>query len=119
MPKITTPHDRLLLLAWLTFALLAAPVASFAQQGWATACSASASIEEVSLTNYRFSGRALLHRQGTTGIVRARYSVQNTSFPNTPAPPWTTLELGYLDKAAGYVEAELFGVNPCTSAIFS
>ena len=60
-----------------------------------------------------------MHLQGTTGIVRARYSVQNTSFPNTPTPPWTTLELGYLDKAAGYVEAELFGVHVCTSAIFS
>ena len=60
-----------------------------------------------------------MHKQGTTGIVRARYNVVNTSFPNTPTPSWTTLELGYLDNADGYVEAELFGVKVCTSAIFS
>ena len=110
---------KLLVPSLATLALLASPAASFAQAGWASACSASASIEEVSLANYRFSGPSLMHLQGATGIVRARYSVQNTSFPNTPTPPWTTLELGYLDKAAGYVEAELFGVKVCTSAIFS
>ena len=101
------------------FALLAVPAVSFAQAGWGTACSASASIEEHSLTNYRYSGPSLMHLQGTTGIVRARYSVMNTSYPNTPTPPWTTLELGYLDNGAGYVEAELFGVQICTSAIFT
>ncbi len=113
-------RHKLFLVGWLALTLLTGPSVSFAQVvGWSTACSASASIEETSLTTYRFSGPALLHLQGKTGIVRARYSVMNTSFPSGPTPPWTTLELGYLDKSAGYVEAELFGVDPCTSAIFS
>jgi len=110
---------KFVLLGLMFFGLFGSPTVSFGQQGWSTACSASASIEEVSLSNYRFSGPSLMHKQEKTGIVRARYNVVNTSFPNTPTPPWTTLELGYLDKAEGYVEAELFGVEICTSAIFS
>ena len=100
--------------------VLAAPIVSFAQQGgWASACSAGITIEEVSLSNYRLLGCSLLHRAGTTGIVRGRINITNTSVPSTATPPWTTLELGYLDKGAGTVTAELFVADPCTGAIAS
>jgi len=80
MEKKVSFSNRFGFLGLVFSALLVSPVASFAQQGWSTACSASASIEDVSLTNYRFSGPSLMHKQGTTGIVRARYNVVNTSF---------------------------------------
>jgi hypothetical protein len=111
--------NKLLALGLAALALLAAPVASFAQSGWSSACSAGITIEEISLMNYRLLGSSLLHRAGTTGIVRGRLNVTNTSVPNTPTPPWTTLELGYLDKGAGSVNAELFVADPCTGAIAS
>jgi hypothetical protein len=111
--------NKLCTVGWIALALLAPPVASFAQSVWASPCSAGITIEEVSLDNYRLLGSSLLHRAGTTGVVRGRINVTNTSIPNTSTPPWTTLELGYTDKGAGSVTAELVVADPCTGAIAS
>ena len=108
---------KLVLLASGTLAFLAATTAGFAQSGWTSPCSTSATIEEVSVDLYRLLGASLLHRVDALGNVRARYNVTNTSSPSTPTPPWTTFELGYLDTGGGFVHAGLFKVNICTGGI--
>jgi hypothetical protein len=105
---------KLQLLAIATVALLAAPVASFANH-WTSVCSAGA-IDESGFGRFVFSNSSLTFATGATGPVSARYNVTNTSTSNIP--PYTTLELGSLDTSTfGSVHATLYEVTPCTGAI--
>ena len=98
-----------------TVALLAAPVASFAQATWTSVGSAGATIDEADLLIYAVDEGDLSFNPTKGGILNARYNVVNTSNLNQQTPPWTTLEIGYTDaSAAGSVEAFLWEVDPCT-----
>ena len=101
-----------------TVALLAAPVASFAQNGvWTSVGSAGTTIDEADLGIYAVEGGDLFFAPNTTGTINARYNVVNTANVNFEMPAWTTLEIGYTDtNAAGFVKAYLWEVNPCTGA---
>src|SRR5262245_35933147 len=90
------------------------PFSVFAQSGWTSACSAGATIDETSTGLYQVNGAALFFRAGRVGTVIARYDVVNTAVPSVPVPPWTTLELGYIDPIGGNVNATLFKVDLCT-----
>ena len=120
---------KLHVLALAALALLTAPVASFAQfpDSWTSACSAGATIDEVSVPIYAvgpplpsgafIAGLTIAGFPTPVGTVVARYNVTNTSFPPTPVPPWDTLELGYTDTApaAGdMVTATLYSVAKCS-----
>ena len=109
--------NKLLLLALATLALLATPVASYAQSGWTSPCSAGATLDETSLGLYAVNTACLTFRAGRFGNVVARYDVTNTAVPSVVAPPWTIFELGYFDPGAGSVTATLFRVFPCTGQV--
>ena len=94
--------------------LLGTSLSSSAQSGWTSACSAGATIDETSQSLYQTNGSSLLFRAGQIGTVTARYNVTNAAVPNSLAPPWTTFELGYLDRMGGQVSATLFQVEPCS-----
>src|SRR5947207_11311226 len=114
--------NKLLLLRITALALLAAPIASFAQSGWTSPCSSGATIDELSLGLYAVNpfpnNGGLTLRAGRIGTVQARYDVTNTAVPSVVAPPWTTLELGYTDTGAGGVTAILYEVTPCLGPAF-
>ena len=108
---------KLHIIALATVALLAAPVASFATH-WTAVCSTGA-IDEADVDQYAFSLAALTFRSGQTGTIQAKYNVTNTS-QEVNIPPWTTLQLGYLDtSASSSVSAVLFRVTRCTGAVTS
>jgi hypothetical protein len=108
---------KLQLLAIATVALLAAPVASFASH-WTAVCSTGA-IDDADLDQYAFSLAALTFASGQTGTIQAKYNVTNTS-QEVNIPPWTTLELAYLDTStSSSVSATLFRVTRCTGAVLS
>jgi hypothetical protein len=103
-----------------TVALLATPVASFAQftdEGvWTSVCSVGV-IDEANVGLYQFNGSNLFFANGRTGSIIARYNVVNTSNAfGTQQPAWNTFELGYTDIGAGTITAFLYEVNPCTGA---
>jgi hypothetical protein len=103
---------KLHILALATVALLAAPVASFANH-W-TAVPSTGAIDEADLSLYQVNGATLFFASGKTGDIFARYNVTNTSTSAT-SPGWTTLELGYTDTSvSGFVEAIFYEVDPCT-----
>jgi hypothetical protein len=102
-----------------TLALLAAPVASFAQGPngvWTSVGSSGATIDESDLRIYAVDGPDLFFAPNKGGTINARYNVVNTSNPfGTQMPLWTTLELGYTDASpAGSITAYLWKVTPCT-----
>lgn len=99
-----------------TVALLAAPVASFAQTGhWTSVGSAGVTIDEAALRTYAVDGGDLSFAAGKTGTINARYNVVNTANVNLEMPVWNTLEIGYTDLSlAGSVRAFLWKVDPCT-----
>jgi len=103
--------NKLYALGLATLALLAAPVASFAQSGWTSPCSARATLDETALAIYAVNpfpnNACLTFRTGRTGTIAARYDVTNTAVPSTPVPPWTIFELGYFDPGIGGVSATL------------
>ena len=109
--------NKLLILRIGALALLMAPIASFAQSGWTSPCSSGATIDEASQGLYAVNpfpnNACLTFRAGRTGVVTARYDVTNTAVPSVPAPPWTTMELGYVDTGIGGVTAILYEINPC------
>ena len=88
--------------------------ASTTYAGWSAIASTGAiDVKSQNLAETRAS--VLRFRDGTEGIMTARYNVTNSS--DNPAPGWTTLELGYHDndpKVA--VTAVLYQVDPCTGA---
>ena len=114
---------KLLLLTAAALALLAAPVASFAQlPAWTSPCSAGATIDEASLGLYAVGSASLLFAPGMTGTVVARYDVTNTAYPPSPMPPWTTMQLGYFDPPTppgtlASVTAILYRVHMCDGTI--
>ena len=96
-------------------ALLAAPVASFAQNGhWTSVGSAGATIDEADQGIYAVDGGDLFFAANTSGTLNARYNVVNTANINLEMPVWNTLEIGYTDTGAGAVQAFLWRVDPCT-----
>lgn len=100
-----------------TVALLAAPVASFAQNGhWTSVGSAGTTIDEADLGRYAVDGGDLFFAPNMTGTIHARYNVVNTDNVNLEMPVWNTLEIGYTDNGAGSVRAFLWEVDPCTGA---
>jgi hypothetical protein len=105
-------------LVMATVALLAAPVASFAQNGhWTSVGSAGTTIDEADLGIYAVDGGDLFFADNTTGVIHARYNVVNTENVNLEMPVWNTLEIGYTDNGAGqFVRARLWQVDPCTGA---
>jgi hypothetical protein len=109
---------KLYALAMATVALLAAPVASFAQGYgvWTSVGSSGATIDESDLRLYAVDGENLFFAPNKVGTINARYNVVNTSNPfGTQMPEWTILELGYTDASTlGSVTAYLWKVTPCT-----
>jgi hypothetical protein len=98
-----------------TVALLAAPVASFAQATWTSVGSAGATIDESDLQIYAVDSGDLFFNPTKGGILNARYNVVNTSNLNQQMPPWGTLEIGYTDASPmNSVQALLWEVDPCT-----
>jgi hypothetical protein len=102
-----------------TLALLAAPVASFAQGPngvWTSVGSSGATIDESDLRIYAVDGPDLFFAPNKGGTINARYNVVNTSNAfGTQTPAWTILELGYTDASTfGSVTAYLWKVTPCT-----
>jgi hypothetical protein len=102
-------------LVMATVALLAAPVASFAQNGhWTSVASAGTTIDEADLGIYAVDGGDLFFAPNMTGTIHARYNVVNTANPNGEMPMWNTFEIGYDDIGLGVVKARLWKVDPCT-----
>lgn len=109
---------KLPLLAIAVLAFLIAPALSFAQSGWTSPCSSSATIDEASAMSYAVNpfpnNACLTYRAGRFGRIEARYDVTNTAVPSTPAPPWATFEFGYVDPGLGAgATAILYEINPC------
>jgi hypothetical protein len=109
--------NKLLLLGIAALALLASPVASLAQSGWTSPCSAGATIDETALGLYAVNpfpnNACLTYRGGRTGTITARYDVTNTAVPSTANPPWALFEFGYVDTGLGDATAILYELNPC------
>jgi len=110
---------KLHLLTLSALALLAAPAASFAQASgvWTSPCSASTTLDHMSLMKYSTVGSSLLFGPTRTGTIVARYNVTNTSVPSDLTPAWGFLQFGYTDLGAGTATATLYEVTPCTGAI--
>ena len=111
---------KLHLLTLTLIALLAAPVASFAQfatEGvWTSVCSVGV-IDEADVGLYQFDQSNLSFASGAIGSIIARYNVVNTSNAfGSQQPAWNTFELGYTDIGAGAISAFLYEVEPCTGA---
>ena len=109
---------KLHLLTLTLIALLAAPLASFAQfttQGvWTSVCSVGV-IDEADVGLYQFNGSNLSFASGRTGSIIARYNIVNTSNGSgSQQPAWNTFELGYTDTGTGTITAFLYEVDPCT-----
>lgn len=100
----------------LAVALFLVPLSLSAQTGTWTAVASSGDIDEASLGAFAVNGPILQHAAGSLVTVVARYNVTNTFGGGvSDLPPWSTLELGYFDNAAGSaVSATLFQVDPCT-----
>ena len=111
--------NKVHVLALAALALLAAPVASFANE-WSSVCSSGA-IDETSLGVYAVNGASLFFAPGMTGTVAARYNVTNTAVLSgglgTETPGWTTFELGYQDTSTGTIYATLYEVHICDGAV--
>ncbi len=108
---------KLHLLALAAVALLAAPVPSFAHH-WTSVCSTGA-IDDADLNQYAVGTASLSFFSGVTGTITARYNVTNTS-QNVNIPPWTTLQMGYLDNSASSaITATLYQVSRCTGTVTS
>jgi hypothetical protein len=108
---------KISLLGIATLALFASPVASLAQSGWTSPCSAGATIDETSTGLYAVNpfpnNACLTFRGGRTGTITARYDVTNTAVPSTANPPWALFEFGYVDTGLGDATAILYELNPC------
>jgi hypothetical protein len=115
------PFRSAVLAASLT--LLTAAAGS-AQSPW-TAVGSTGAVDEASLglfatnlTNLSYAAAST----STTSIV-ARYNVTNTDETGGPfpgAPPWSTLEIGYVEPGAlGSITARLMNVDLCTGQIVS
>ena len=109
---------KLSLLGLATLALLIAPAVSFAQSGWTSPCSSSATIDETAVGLYAVNpfpnNACLTYRAGRFGRIEARYDVTNTAVSSNPAPPWAIFEFGYVDPGIGAgATAILYEINPC------
>src|SRR4051812_14524304 len=94
--------------------LAALPLA--AQTGTWTAVGSTGVIDESAAGIYAFGSSNLTFLGASTGTIVARYNVTNTwGGGAVDSPPWTTLQMGYLDTNASVsVRADLFKVDPCT-----
>jgi hypothetical protein len=105
----------LVLLAFAAVILAGLPAA--AQTGTWTAVASTGVVDESAAGLYAFGTTNLGYlAAGPLNPIVARYNVTNTFGGGvSDMPPWTHLELGYLNTAAtGSVHADLFQVNPCT-----
>lgn len=102
------------LLIIVSFVFLSTPLTTYGQSGWTSACSAGATIDESSVSQYQTDGSSLLFRPGVIGTITARYNVTNTASPDSSTPPWTTFELGYTNRVNATITASLVQVEPCT-----
>jgi hypothetical protein len=108
---------KLQVLTLAAVALLAAPIASFANH-WTSVCSTGA-IDEAAKDLYSVDGTSLSFASGKTGTIIARYNITNTGQTDTNIVPYTTLELGYTDTGifGGSVQAIVYEDDPCTGVV--
>ncbi len=100
----------------LAFGLLFALAPAAPAQTW-TAVASTGTVDEAAEAFYGFGANptSLGYLGGSASLlpVVARYNVTDVSA--TGKPVWNTLELGYLENAAGAaVTAQFFQVDPCS-----
>ena len=104
------------MLSFVVAALFLAALPLAAQTGTWTAVGSTGVVDESAAAIYAFGITNLTYLANSTTPIVARYNVTNT-WAVTDTPPWTILEMGYLDtNAFASVRADLLQVDPCTGA---
>ena len=105
-------------LSTLAATLLLAALPAAAATGIWTAVGSTGTVDESAVGIYSFGGSNLTYLPASASLsnIVARYNVTKT-WGTSDTPPWTVLEMGYLDSSTmSQVSASFIKVNPCNGA---